>query len=148
MRALEVRIESLMMPWIDKAEKDLTAARLLAAGSAGAALREIVGFHSQQAAEKYLKALLTHWQVEFPKTHDLEQLVKLAATTATPLAISVTDAKWLTRFGVEIRYPGDVPEVFPGDEDRAIEIATRIRDAVLDILQRYSGTVRKPEALS
>jgi HEPN domain-containing protein len=104
--------------------------------SAGAGFRDIVGFHCKQAAEKYLKALLTHCQVEFPKTHVLEQLLKLAATTATPLAISVTDAKWLTRFGVEFQYPGDAPEMLPGDEQRAIEIATRVKDAVLDILKR------------
>lgn len=131
MRSLEVRIESLMTPWIDKAEMDFAAARVLASQTA---LRETVGFHCQQAAGKYLKALLTHVQVEFRKTHDLEELLSLVATGKRPLPITSEDARWLTRFGVDIRYPGDFPEMLPGDEHRAIDIATRVKEAVLAIV--------------
>jgi HEPN domain-containing protein len=135
MRSLEVIIESLMMPWIDKAEEDLELARDTVSGPKSFRFRASIGFHCQQAAEKYLKALLTHWQVEFPKTHDLEQLLKLAATAAPRLAISDTDAEWLTRFGVEPRYPSDIPEMLPGDEHRALDIASRVKDAVLAIVR-------------
>jgi len=44
---------------------------------------------------------------------------------------SLLDAKWLTPFGVEIRYPGDFPETLPGDESRAVELAGRAREADL-----------------
>ena len=43
-------------------------------------LREIVGFHCQQTVEKYLKVLLTFYQVEFPKTHEIERLLALASS--------------------------------------------------------------------
>lgn len=33
-----------------------------------------IGFHAQQSAEKYLKALLVFAGVAFPKTHDLPTL--------------------------------------------------------------------------
>ena len=49
-----------------KADLDFKAAVRL---SADAEFREVVGFHAQQAVEKYLKALLTQRQIEFPKTH-------------------------------------------------------------------------------
>jgi hypothetical protein len=70
--------ESLLSEWIEKAEADLEAAAQLAPHVATSArLREVVGFHCQQAVEKFLKALLTYYQVEFPKTHDIERLLTL-----------------------------------------------------------------------
>jgi len=44
------------------------------------------------------------------------------------------DAKWLTPFGVDIRYPGDLPETLPGDEQRALQIAERVQDVVMGVL--------------
>jgi len=35
----------------------------------------------------------------------------------------------LTPFGVEVRYPGDAPELLPGEELQAFEIAKRAREA-------------------
>jgi HEPN domain-containing protein len=96
-------------------------------------VREIVGFHCQQAAEKYLKALLTRRQVEFPRTHDIRTLLELVGD---PLANSLNAAKWLTPFGVGIRYPGDSAEMLPGDENKAIEIACHVKRAVLVALAR------------
>jgi HEPN domain-containing protein len=37
---------------------------------------EIFGFHAQQAVEKALKAWLTLVGVEYPRTHDLEELLE------------------------------------------------------------------------
>ena len=96
-------------------------------------IREIVGFHCQQAAEKYLKALLTWYQTEFPKTHDIKRLLQLAGD---PVADSLGAAKWLTPFGVEIRYPGDTAEMLRGDESKAIEIASQVQQVVRAILAR------------
>ena len=62
-------------PWVRKAEEDAQAARALAARRPP--LRDIVCFHCQQAAEKYLKALLQEKGALVPKTHDLEDLLDL-----------------------------------------------------------------------
>jgi hypothetical protein len=43
-------------------------------------------------------------------------------------------ASWLGPFGVDIRYPGDAAEMFPGDEVKAIEIARGAKETVLRIL--------------
>src|ERR1035441_7544759 len=132
MEPLDPEAEALRRQWIHKAAANLEVARRLAAEAAGnLRIREIVGFHCQQAAEKYLKALLTRRQIEFPKTHDIKTLLHLAGA---PVADSLSGAKWLTPFGVEIRYPGDTAEMLPGDEVRAIEIANQVKQGVLAML--------------
>ena len=63
-----------MGEWLKKADLDFkTVVRL----SAESEFRGIAGFHAQQAAEKYLKALLTRHQIEFPKTHVIRRLLIL-----------------------------------------------------------------------
>ena len=55
----EEEIRGLVADWIAKADLDFdTAVRLVAEER----FRDIVAFHVQQAAEKYLKALLTRHQ--------------------------------------------------------------------------------------
>lgn len=68
MPPLDPDIEALLRQWIEKADADLEVAQRIAAEAAdNGRIREIVGFHCQQAAEKYLKALLTRYQIEFPQ---------------------------------------------------------------------------------
>jgi len=70
----EVR-KDLVRQWLEKAKVDINASEALLA--ADPPLLYPACFHAQQAAEKYLKALLTWHQIEFPKTHDIEQLLEL-----------------------------------------------------------------------
>ena len=48
-----------VMPWIEKAENDILTSRFLAE-TMHPAPAEIICFHCQQAAEKYLKAFLVY----------------------------------------------------------------------------------------
>lgn len=135
MPPLDPEIESLISQWIAKADADLEVARRISPeASDNPRIREIVGFHCQQVAEKYLKALLTRYQIEFPKTHDIKMLIQLASSGGSPVADSLADASWLTPFGLKIRYPGETAEMQPGDEVRAIEIASQVKQVVLAIL--------------
>src|SRR4030042_4844093 len=68
--------EEFTREWIRKAESDFKTAAHLSESSPD--LAEGTSFHSQQAAEKYLKAFLVWHQIEFQKTHDIETLLKLA----------------------------------------------------------------------
>lgn len=90
-------------PWVLKAEEDAQAARELAARRPP--LRDIACFHCQQAAEKYLKALLQELGVGFPKTHDLEQLLDLLLPYEPTLNTLRRRLDALTNFAVEYRYP-------------------------------------------
>jgi hypothetical protein len=66
-KPLDPDLESLLREWIEKAEADLEAAEQLAPSAASCVrLRKIVGFHCQRTVEKYLKVLLTFYQVAFP----------------------------------------------------------------------------------
>src|ERR1700680_2989623 len=66
--------------WVHKAEKDWEVAHKLAGESP--APRDIVCFHCQQAAEKYLKALLQEGGLAVPKTHDLVNVLNLLCPAA------------------------------------------------------------------
>jgi HEPN domain-containing protein len=134
MKRPEDEIRRLVSEWLAKADLDLQTVHRLCPEDP---FRDIVAFHAQQAAEKYLKALLTRHQVEFPKTHELRRLLDLLAEVEPQLAASLTDIKWLEPFGVEVRYPGDRPDTLPGDERRARDLAQMVRDAVCAALSPY-----------
>ncbi len=134
MRPPEEEIRLLVGEWLKKADLDFkTVVRL----SSESEFRDIVGFHAQQAAEKYLKALLTRHQIEFPKTHIIRRLLILLEPTDPEMVESLDDANWLSPFGAEIRYPGDRAEALPGEEVRARKIAQKVRDAVMVVLEPY-----------
>ena len=100
----------------------------------------MVAFHAQQAAEKYLKALLTRHQVEFPKTHVIRRLLILLQEVEPALAQALDEANWLTPFGADVRYPGDRPETLPGGEVRAHLLALKVRDSVVAVLNPFLDT--------
>ncbi len=92
--------------WIQKAEHDFLAAVDLGRRRKKP-LHDMVCFHCQQAAEKYLKARLEESAIYFPKTHDLESLI-LLLLPVEPLWAALTPAtRRLKPFGVLIRYPGN-----------------------------------------
>ena len=75
MKPPELVKEEFTREWVRKAENDFKTAGFLCQSEPYFA--EVTAFHSQQAAEKYLKAFLVGHQIEFPKTHDIEALLKL-----------------------------------------------------------------------
>jgi HEPN domain-containing protein len=64
---------------------------------------EIFGFHAQQAVEKALKAWLTLVEVEYPRTHDLEELLELLEEHAEPILEAFYNLLDLTDFAVQFR---------------------------------------------
>ena len=127
MRPPEEVKRDLVRQWLAKAEGDLGVARHLATESTYFAA---AAFHAQQAAEKHLKALLVAHQVEFPKTHDLEELLDLIAAVDAALSDSLRDAALLTPYGVEARYPSDAPAPTAAEARRAIAVAEKVREAI------------------
>ena len=63
-------MKPLTQEWVAKAEADLRIARH-AHAMADPPGHDAACFHAQQAAEKYLKALLQERVCPFPRTHDL-----------------------------------------------------------------------------
>ncbi len=92
--------------WIAKAEADYLAAADLARRRK-VPLHDMVCFHCQQSAEKYLKARLEEGSVNFPRTHDLEILLTLLLPLEPLWAALIPATKRLKPFGIIIRYPGN-----------------------------------------
>lgn len=70
--------------WIEKAEGDRAVA--LREMQAAEPVFDVVSFHAQQCAEKYLKAFLEERCIPFEKTHDLALLLDLAGADLAQLS--------------------------------------------------------------
>ena len=68
--------EEQVFKWIEIAEEDLLLANHAFTLESNVPYR-LIAYHSQQCAEKYLKAFLVSRLVDFPYTHNLEALVNL-----------------------------------------------------------------------
>ncbi len=111
--------------WLDIAEVDMASAKALAPDGA---LARAAGFHAQQAAEKYLKAVLAKENMSVPRIHDLLRLATSLSKTLPELQDAEEDIVWLSTFTVDVRYPLSVGlAVTRADAERAIAIAERIR---------------------
>ncbi len=105
-----------------KAANDLIAADAVL--QTGKAL-DTVGFHAQQATEKSLKAILSFHGVEYPRTHDLAQLLTLVLDFV-PQMIEFSDRILpLTPYAVQVRY-ADEESLLEKDAGRAYEAAEAV----------------------
>ncbi len=124
--------KKLVQDWVQKANQDLAAAEALL--SRDPPLLSPSCFHSQQAAEKYIKAYLTWRQVEFPKTHDIGELLNLIGKVDKGLVESLEDLLFLVPYGVGVRYPGDVPDPDLQETLEAYNLAKKAKEILLPFL--------------
>ena len=120
--------------WVIKADSDLKAAEHLLTLK-GDCPTEIVCFHAQQGVEKYLKALLMLLDVDFPKSHDLGELLKLLPQDKN-IPLTIHEAEELTDYAVSARYPDDVEPLSLSEATQANEIAKRVSSAISAYLPR------------
>ena len=123
-------MKKLTAEWVAKAEEDHSVATGLLRRRKIPA--DSVCFHSQQAAEKLLKAVLQEHGIHFGKTHDLEGLLRLCATVFPALTILVGDAQLLNDYAVRYRYPGI--DATTRQARSAVKAAQRVRRTVLPLL--------------
>jgi len=90
---------------------------------------EIFGFHAQQAAEKFLKALLSEFSVRFTRTHNLRLLMDLLADACHPLPSTLADLDLLTPYGTLFRYE-DIPAEVGLDRKTVFEMIAALRSFV------------------
>jgi HEPN domain-containing protein len=119
--------------WLRYAREDLEAAEALV-GQPYAAPRHGCWL-AQQAAEKALKAILVYLQVDFPRTHDLDRLVRLIPA-GWQVPREHPDLAALTEWAVEARYPGDWPEATEADALSAAQHARAVWTSVRADLAR------------
>ncbi|PZR98407.1 MAG: DNA-binding protein [Candidatus Chloroheliales bacterium] len=117
----------LTAEWVAKAEGDY-----------GSALREMRDpqdsnydascYHSQQSAEKYLKAYLQENNVAFPKIHDLRKLLRRCLRVDGSFSVPRSVVKQLDEYELRFRYPGDDATLV--EAEAGYRAATQIRDVV------------------
>ncbi|MCX6911469.1 MAG: HEPN domain-containing protein [Verrucomicrobia bacterium] len=117
-------IEGDAQEWLVHADGDLHYARL---GQKDAdALESLIVFHAQQAIEKALKAVLVGDEVDFPKTHDLEQLVEIIEDAGIAWPAGLNKVLEFTSFATQGRYPGFDDPITEADVEEAIAMAERV----------------------
>ncbi len=137
-------IWDLVRQWLSTAEEDLLVAQELMGRERSS--YNPVGFHAQQAAEKFLKALLTRYQIPIPKTHSIRMLLELAEQAAPGIRNSLLDAHALTPYGAEIRYPRKRPVLNRDQGAEAVRLAIQVRTAVMQRLDDYLRAGRPGES--
>ena len=112
--------------WVRKAEADLEGAKELA--HAARPYHDLICFHCQQSAEKYLKALLIESGLPFPKTHRLEDLLLLLVPHDASLKKLRRTLVTLARYAVGYRYPDG--NATKREAVTALAQATRVRGQI------------------
>ncbi len=80
-------------------------------------------FDAQQAAEKAVKAVLVFYQISFPKTHDITELLVLLDRSGHEPPNEIWEAGRLSNYAVQTRYPGIAQPVTEEEYHQAIALA-------------------------
>lgn len=132
------RLPSSPDDWLMHARSDLKLAQL---GRNSDVLPEQICFHAQQAAEKAIKAVLLSARIDFPLTHDLEELLETLEQAGVNLPDNIREAGILTPYAVESRYPGYWGEIAEADVAEALSLAERVETGRRNIARsRSPGT--------
>ena len=95
-------------------------------------LYEDLCFDAQQAVEKALKSVCISREIIFPRTHDIAYIMELLERGGVEVPENLQQAKILSDYAVETRYPGDYDPVDEEDFEKALEIA----EAVLEWVEK------------
>ena len=91
---------------------------------------EIICFHCQQCAEKYLKGYLAQNEIKTRKTHDLIEINQKCSNINVDFKNIREECIRLTEYGSNIRYPMHL-DLTKNDMELAIQDATKIKEFVL-----------------
>lgn len=89
--------------WLYKAENDLKSSKILYQSNKD--LLDICAYHSQQCAEKSLKAFLVYKKQEIDKTHNLISLIAQCKVFDIDFENLINEAVFLNPFSTQYRYP-------------------------------------------
>ena len=123
--------------WMRKSVNDLEVAELiLENGYPGEST-----FHSQQAAEKALKALLVALGVQPPRSHNIRYLLRILEENGVDTTLpGRAGAERLTAYAVEARYPDFGEEPTPEEALEALETARKVVEWAKERLREIGVT--------
>ena len=111
--------------WAQKAENDIRCAEALLKLHRDSAIDNIC-FLAQQGVEKYLKALLSLKNIDFPKTHNISEILFLLPKVSRP-KMTIKEQEQISNYAVVTRYPGDYGDVSFAEAKQALVIAKRVQ---------------------
>lgn len=106
-----------------KADDDSRAMRLLAPNPEIS--DEIVGFHAQQAVEKWLKAVMALHGLEEARIHDLGRLLEILGEAGVDLPPSADHLDDLSIYAVPLRY-ADLLDAEPLDRGATVTLVDEV----------------------
>lgn len=118
--------------WIDKADHDLGSAKLIFLHNPD--YFDSVAFHCQQAVEKYIKAILIFYEIEFQRSHNLVYLLDLLTKKIEISEDRYDQAILLNGFSVQIRYPEKTIYLSKEELESSLAIAQNFRDFAIMII--------------
>ena len=113
--------KEIILNWLKRARSNLERAKM--GKVTQGILYEDLCFDAQQAVEKSLKAILIKLNQSFPKTHSIGILLKLIEEADVEIPKNINQAKLLTAYAVDARYPGDYEPVNKEEYKEALKIA-------------------------
>ncbi len=126
---------TISQEWFDIAEMDIASAKYLQ--NMHPTPVEIICYHCQQSAEKFLKGFLAINEHEIVKTHDLVALNKLCIEYEKEFEAMVEECLRLTDYGVNVRYP------YPMDLNKSdMQIAIKDTEIIKDFVLRKVEAIK------
>jgi len=96
---------------------------------------DLICYHCQQAAEKFLKAIVIHKDLPLRKTHDLEVLLDVLSPVESSIGIEFYEyARKINDYGVMIRYPDPSGDPTEADVAEALFSAAFFRKFAAGVL--------------
>lgn len=121
--------------WLEGAESDLTLAQK---GKVSKKVRyNTLCFHSQQAVEKSLKAILIFLDIEYPRTHNISLLLTIIEKGGINVPKIIFPASELTKF-TAMRYPDENDEINASEYKNSIAIAKKVFQWAKQIIHKKS----------
>lgn len=120
--------EKWALRWFKKADEDLLAAKAIL--NLEEPLPDVIGFHTQQCVEKYLKGFLSFHYRKIRRIHDLVDLLTECAGIDSDFTPWEDSCESLNDYAVGIRYPEMFYELSIEEAREAVTFAAQIKDFV------------------
>jgi HEPN domain-containing protein len=124
-------LDKASQAWLEYGDHDLHTASFMT-GSPKPPL-EVIAYHLQQAAEKYLKAGLSAHQIAIPKTHDLLRLNRLLAPAFLEITSLESECDRLSDYGTITRYPNESVTI----DEAKVELAKSASHRICDLVRSH-----------
>ena len=126
---------TIVKEWLAKADDDSNFAKITLAEDNK--YYSQICFHFQQAAEKYLKAFIVAYDLEFEKIHNLIALLKICGKKDASLLSLMEQCELLNTAYIDTRYPVHWPTDYSKDK------ALKMQDATGEVAQVVKESLAK-----